>query len=419
MKLRNYQIELSNKGLEILKEKGIVYFSMEVRCGKTITALETAKNYGAKKVIFTTKKKAIKGIHEDYTNFGYGNYFDITVINNESLHTVPDNDFDLLISDEHHRCAAFPKPTKTAKDLRDRFGHLPIICLSGTPHPEAFTQVYHQFWVKKGFWKHHVNFYKWFKDFGMPKKRHLGYAEVNVYTDLNERGLKMMEHLKNKMFITFTQKESGFKTEVNKKIIYTENEPELIDYCRTLSRNKFINIEGYLVEADTAVKLQNKIHQITNGTIISETGEASVLSHSKAFFIKDYFEGKKLAIFYYYRAEWDLLKSVFGDELTNDLDEFNATEKHIALQQVSGSEGISLKAADVLIYYNFGFSNVKFTQGIDRLTTMERNSNDVYFIFPRGSINERIYDTIVYHKKDYILSAFKRDFNIPYNYNKL
>ena len=30
-KLRSYQIELSNKGVEILKSKGIVYLAMEVR----------------------------------------------------------------------------------------------------------------------------------------------------------------------------------------------------------------------------------------------------------------------------------------------------------------------------------------------------------------------------------------------------
>lgn len=417
-KPRDYQIELSDQGLEILKKYNIVYFCCEVRVGKTITALETAKKYGAKKVIFTTKKKAIKGIQEDYINFGYSDHFEITVINNESLHTIPDNDFDLLISDEHHRCAAFPKPTKTAKDIRDRFGHLPIICLSGTPHPEAFTQVYHQFWVKKGFWKNHINFYKWFKDFGKPKKQHLGYAEVNVYTDLNERGIKMMDQLKKKMFVTFTQKDAGFKTEVNKKIIFTKNDPQLLDYCGKLTRNKFVEIEGLFVEADTAVKLQNKIHQISNGSVIADGGDIMILSYDKAKFIKENFAGKKMAIFYFYKAEWNILKGVFGDSITGDLEEFNTTDKHIALQQVSGSEGISLKAADVLIYYNFGFSNVKFTQGIDRLTTMERNSNDVYFIFPEHGINHQIYKTIVYGKSDYILSAFKKDFNVPYNYNK-
>lgn len=417
--LRPYQIANAKKALPIVKKYGIVYFAMEVRTGKTVTAFETAKLFGAKKVIFTTKKKAIKGIIDDYNAFGYNQFFELTVINNESLHLIPDNDFDLLISDEHHRTSALPKPTKTAKDLKKRFGHLPIICLSGTPHPESYAQIYHQFWVKNNFWKYHTNFYKWFKEFGKPKKRHLGYAEVNVYTELNEKGIELISKMKQMLFVSFTQKEAGFETSVNKNIVYTDVEPNLIQLCKKLAKNKFIEIDGNFIEADTAVKLQNKIHQISNGSILTEDGKIIVLSDLKAKYIQNYFKGKKLAIFYYYRAEWQILKQVFGDTLTNDLQEFKDTDKHIALQQISGSEGISLKEADVLVYYNFGFSNVKFVQGIDRLTTMNRKNNDVYFVFSKSSINERIYNTIVYQKKDYILSAFKKDFEIPANYNKL
>ena len=91
--------------------------------------------------------------------------------------------------------------------------------------------------------------------------------------------------------------------------------------------------------------------------------------------------------------------------------EFNTTNKHIALQQSSGCEGISLSKADVLVFYNFGFSNVKFIQAIDRLTTKDRKSNDVYFIFGRGGIEDKIYKRIE-SKKDYVLSAFKKDFNV-------
>lgn len=419
LKLRDYQVDCANKALPILKKYGIIYFAMEVRCGKTVTAFETAKLFGAKKVIFTTKKKAIKGITEDYKDFGYSDFFELTVINNESLHTIMDDNFDLLISDEHHRAGAFPKPTKTAKDLKARFGHLPIICLSGTPHPESYAQIYHQFWIKKGFWRLHPNFYKWFKDYGKPQKRHLGYAEVNVYTELNEKGTLLIDKMKQMLFVSFTQKEAGFETSVNKKIIYCEPEHQLIDYSKKLAKNKFITINGNDIEADTAVKLQNKIHQISNGSILTDDSEIIVLSDFKAKYIQNYFKGKKLAIFYYYRAEWQILKAVFGDTLTNDLQEFKDTDKHIALQQVSGSEGISLKEADILVYYNFGFSNVKFVQGIDRLTTMDRKENNVYFVFSKGSINERIYNTIVYQKKDYILSAFKKDFDVPNNYNQL
>ena len=100
--LRLYQEEISAKAVDILKTKKIVYLAMEVRLGKTITALQTANDYGAKKVLFLTKLKAIKSIQDDYNAIQPN--FEIKIINNESLHKVTDNDFDLLISDEHHRC---------------------------------------------------------------------------------------------------------------------------------------------------------------------------------------------------------------------------------------------------------------------------------------------------------------------------
>ena len=60
----------------------IVYFCVEVRCGKTLMALETARLFGAKKILFCTKKKAISSIESDYSNFGYSEYFSLFVINN-------------------------------------------------------------------------------------------------------------------------------------------------------------------------------------------------------------------------------------------------------------------------------------------------------------------------------------------------
>ena len=53
--LRDYQIDIANQAVGILKINKIVYLSVEVRCGKTLMALETAKLYGAKKVLFLTK----------------------------------------------------------------------------------------------------------------------------------------------------------------------------------------------------------------------------------------------------------------------------------------------------------------------------------------------------------------------------
>ena len=131
MELRDYQKDLSNRGAYVLANYGIVYFSMEVRTGKTLTALETANKHGATNVLFVTKKKAISSITNDY-NLLNPNY-QIVIVNYESLHKIDKSIFDLFILDEAHSMGAFPKPSKRVKEL----GKIskPIIYLSGTPTP--------------------------------------------------------------------------------------------------------------------------------------------------------------------------------------------------------------------------------------------------------------------------------------------
>lgn len=411
--LREYQKEISLKGIEILNKYGLVYLSMQVRTGKTATALNIALLGGFKNVLFLTKKKAISSIEEDYKDFNYINNFKLTVINDESIHLIKEKDFDLVVHDEHHRFGAFPKPNKTAKIFKEKFGSLPMVFLSGTPHPESYAQIFNQFWIKNNFWKKHINFYKWASEYVNIKKRQLGYAVVNDYSELNEKGMNLIKKMQELLFISYTQKESGFTTSINKQILYCDMTPETFKLQKEIIKNKFLILNEKEIIADTAVKLQSKIHQLSSGSIISDDKSKIVIDYSKAEFIKKHFEGKKIAMFYFFKSEYDILKSVFSDKLTNDLNEFNTTGKHIALQQVSGAEGISLKEADVLVFYNFGFSNVKFTQAIDRLTTMERKENDVYFIFGKGGIEEKIYQRLEL-KKDYIVSAFKKDYNVKF-----
>ena len=72
---------------------------MQVRTGKTLTALETARLYNSKRVLFITKKLAFKSIESDYEH--YKDFFEMDIINKESLHKI-DGQFDLVIIDEAH-----------------------------------------------------------------------------------------------------------------------------------------------------------------------------------------------------------------------------------------------------------------------------------------------------------------------------
>ena len=404
-KLRPYQLEISEKAVNILNKNKIVYLSMEVRTGKTLTALNIANLYKAKNVLFLTKKKAIKSILDDYSNFNFT--FDITVLNDESIHKLG-LDFDFVIHDEHHRFGAFPKPNKSAKIFKQKYSNLPMVFLSGTPFPESYSQVFHQFWISKYSPFKENNFYKWAKIYVNVKLKYLGYANVNDYSEANYDKIKPII---DKYLLTFTQKQAGFETNVNENILYCDMNSLTYDLCEKLKNDLVIEGKNEVVLADTSVKLQSKLHQLYSGTVKFESGKRKVLDYSKAEFIKERFKNNKIGIFYKFKAEFDALKEIYKDNLTDNLEEFNTSDKNIALQIVSGREGISLRNADYLVYYNIDFSAVSYWQSRDRLTTMERKNNDIFWVFSRNGIEEKIYKS-VQNKKDYNLKIFKQDYGI-------
>jgi hypothetical protein len=407
MELRKYQIRLANDATETLKRKMIVYLAMEVRTGKTLTALQTAENYGAKNVLFLTKIRAFSSVQSDYDNVGFS--FKLTIANDESMHKVQ-GDFDLVIHDEHHRFGAYPKPNATAKLFKKMFGDLPIIFLSGTPTAESHSQWYHQFWVSNHSpFKQYANFYKWANQYVDIEIKHLGYAKVNDYSNARK---KDFWHLIRYYILTFTQVEAGFETQVFENVLYCDLDPITHKIAEKLKTDLVVtNKEGQTILADTSVKLQQKLHQLYSGTCKFEDGSSKVIDYSKAMFIAEKFKGQKIAIFYKFVEEYNAIKSILKSSVCNDLNEFNTTDKSIALQIVSGREGISLAKAKYLVYYNIDFSSVSYWQSRDRLTTMDRKSNDVYWIFSEGGIEAKIYASVC-KKKDYTNEIFKRDYGI-------
>ena len=406
--LRDYQEYNAFLAHEILSVKKIVYLSMEVRTGKTVTAFETARNGCYKNILFLTKKKAVASIEADYLDFGYKDIFNLTVINDESLHTVAGN-YDLIIHDEHHRFGAFAKPNKIAKMFKLRFAHLPMIFLSGTPTPESYSQIYHQFWVSNySPFNQYQTFYIWAKSFVNIKQKHLGYATVNDYSDAKK---ELIDSYTQKYFVTYTQQQAGFNTTVNENILYCEMKPYTYQAAKQLKKDLVIQGTNEVILADTGVKLMQKLHQIWSGTVKFESGNSMVLDYTKAEYIYRHFENKKIGIFYKFKEELNALKKIFCDNLTTDLEEFKETEKSIALQIVAGREGISLSEAEYLVYYNIDFSAVSYWQSRDRLTNMQRLDNEVFWIFAKGGIEDKIYKSVM-NKKNYTLSNFKRDHNV-------
>jgi hypothetical protein len=406
IKFRSYQKKIIEKARHILQKYRFIYLAMEVRTGKTLTSLGIASACGFKNVVFLTKKKAIYSIQGDYELLSPNYKF--SVINYESMHKLEISRCDFLILDEAHGMGAFPKPSKRAKDVKAFINKYKCcVCLmSGTPTPESYSQMYHQVYgIPANPFNQFRNFYEFASQFVKVSRKKINSMYINDYSN----GLISIVRAMQPYTINYTQKEAGFKNEINEEVLNVEMSPITYKLAKSLKRDLVVEGNDEIILADTPVKLMQKLHQMYSGTIIFESGEAMVIDKTKAEFIKDNFKGKKIGIFYKFRAELKALMEVFGeDSLTADIQEFNSTDKSIALQIVSGREGISLKKADALVYYNIDFSATSYWQSRDRMTTKERISSKVYWIFSEGGIEEQIYKAVT-KKKDYTINHFKKD----------
>ena len=404
MKFRKYQSEIIDKAFDVLVKYGFVYLSMQVRTGKTLTAMGTAQKLGVDNMLFVTKKKAISSIEDDYKLLSPK--FHLTVINYESLHQVAGK-YECIVLDEAHGMGAYPKPSKRTKMINQiiKKQNPFVILMSGTPTPESFSQMYHQVYAcPHNPFRNYTNFYKFAKHYVNVVQIRIGAMPHNNYSSGKQSILDQMKPY----MISYTQKEAGFKVKTIEKVLKVKMSDLTYNMVKQLKKNLVIEGTDEVVLADTGVKLMSKLHQLFSGTVKFESGKATVIDLSKAEFIRTQFKKQKIGIFYKFKAEYEALKEVYGDDLTSDLNEFKTTDKNIALQVVSGREGISLKEADCLVNYNIDFSALSYWQSRDRMTTKDSIQNDVYWIFSEKGIEEKIYRAVT-KKKDYTLKHFEKD----------
>lgn len=406
MQLRDYQVDISEQAVQILKEFGLVYLAMQVRTGKTITSLHIASLMGAKKVLFVTKKKAISSIQDDYDNSNC--LYDIDIINYESVHKAV-QDYNIIIVDEAHCLGQYPIPSERTKELKRICEGKPVIYLSGTPSPETYAQMFHQFWISSySPFKDFKNFYAWHKEYGIPAKKYVYNRELLDYSKVKQERIQSeIAHL----MLTYTQEEAGFEGLVQETILYVRMSDKVKWAIDRIKKDKlFRTKDNQVILADTAVKEMQKIHQICSGSVKTEDGNAVIFDDTKATFIKERFKGQKIAIFYKYIAEGLQLRVTFAGKIIEDPIAFNeATGDVVFISQIqSGREGINLSTAEALVMYNIDFSAVSYWQSRARMQTKDRTEpSKVYWIFTTGGIEERIFG-MVQNKKDYTLSHFKK-----------
>ena len=407
MKLRDYQEKTSTEAAQTIKEYGLAYLSWECRIGKSITGLVTAQKYGAKRVLFLTKKKAINSVLKDYKELQKSTVpFELQVLNHESSHKATINP-DFIILDEAHAIGAYPRPCKKAISIKEISKGLPVLFMSGTPTPESYSQLFHQFWISDNSpFSEYPTFYKWAKDYVITKQKKVNGFTITDYSNAMKRKIdKAVNHL----FYRYTQEEAGFRCDIEEIDLLCPMKDEISKLLKTLKRDKVIYLSnGEVVLADTPANLLNKMHQISGGTVITSEGVHLILDYGKAKFIRNYFKGKKLAIFYVYQTECELLKKIFPNN-TESPEEFqSSTDKTFISQIRKAREGIRLDTADAIVFYSLEYSYLSYEQGRNRIVSKERTTPaKVYFAISEKGIERDILKA-VRSKKDFTLSWYYR-----------
>lgn len=394
--LRNYQNSIVTAASAVLAEKKIVYLAMEPRTGKTITALSIAKKNGYSSILFITKKKAIPSIDHDFKFFEFTKK---VVVNYESAHKV-DGTFDLIILDESHSLGGYPRMSERAKIIKKLVEGGPVIFLSGTPTPESYSQIYHQFAVTANSPFAEKNFYQWFKKYGVERKIFVGGVPRNCYKLVD---YVLMQKVIGGFMFTATQRDALFTSTAVDVLTPVEVPTRLQNMIGDMNAHSVVTIGSDQIIADSAVSKMMKLHQLAGGTIIGNDGTPLVVDTFKVDFIEKSYSNLRIAIFYKFAAEGELLRSRFGKEVAGTPESFQQGEGRVYVSQIqSVREGVKLDKADVIIIYSLDYSYLSYAQGRERHVSHERDAPAKVVILTElgGGITEQIY-RVVSAKKNY------------------
>lgn len=403
IQLRDYQETIATKAAYSLIAHNIAYLAMEVRTGKTFTALYAADLFDAQSVLFVTKKKAIPSIQADYDQLKPS--YKIEVVNFESVHKVTGT-YDLIVIDEAHSLGSFPKPSKRAQALKGICKDLPIIYLSGTPTPESYSQIYHQLFVSSfSPFGEYKNFYKWVKEFVNVRPKMINGYRVNDYSHAIEEKIRPIIE---PFLFSYTQEQAGFNQELKEGVLTVPMKPITSRVIGELKSEKISQVSGCEILGDTPAKLLTKLHQLSSGTVIDEAGQMHIVDRSKGEFIRERFNGQKIAVFYVFRSELEMLKEVFPS-WTDSPEEFQASTDKVFLGQFrSAREGVRLDTADALIFFNLEFSYLSYEQAKNRLQSKDREKEAVlYFLFSDCGVEQYVYDAVC-SKMNFTLSYYAK-----------
>ena len=374
---------------EKLSQLGCVFVAGEMRTGKTLISLLATKHYN--NVLIITKKNAISGWLETIEATKLQNR---TVINYQSVHKV-EGIFDCVILDESHtNISSFPQMSSTARKVFAVTKGADVVFLSGTPSPESFSQLYHQFAMShsKSPFAKYKDFYEWFDVFGVEQS-----FEVDdriVYNYKETRAKEVLEVIKP-FIVTLTQAEADFASEIAVSAVYVDAEEALYEMMEDLKLFGSIAISDMTIEAKTPLSKMQKIHQLSSGTLKTELGSFDISTHKVDWINSNCNNYKKVLVLTNYVQEVKLLLKYLPSS-TNDLNEFQFGDAgYFVGNAKSYCEGTDFSYCDALVLYSLNFSSAVFQQSVQRLSHKLRKDNPTVFVLmTTNSIDDQVFRAV-------------------------
>jgi len=401
IKLSEIQLQKVNEAVDVLRRSPFVYLTIEMRCGKTPIALEICERLRANNVLFVTKKRVIADVISHHTEYNYT----LTCTNYESLHKLERMVYDIIILDEAHCLGSFPRPAERAKQIRG-ISARKYILMSGTPTPESFSQIYHQMWACR--LEKHRTFYQFASQYvKVEQKRYGNGATFNDYSNCSEQAL--VDYIGNNK-VSLTQQEFGIPTRKDVRYMTVK-----MPVSETLSRNiktGIINWQGKQYAILNVSQEMQAIHELCGGFFYANN-EIIIVDDNKVKKLIDIIsEYDKVCVFYYYKAELELLTRYLSDANlthTTDYEKYKTGNyKVILLQTGSGSEGITLKDIDAIIYYSVSFSSKDMIQSNERATHITNNRViDIVYLLSSTGFDSYILK-VLRNKKKFTQSHYER-----------
>lgn len=359
-KLTKWQKEIVEQGKKILEDNRMLYLALFPRSGKSLIVMDIIdKVYANPKVLFVTTKSALAGIKKTYRHLDMT--FDMTLVNYESLHKIPEDKYTVVVLDEaHSKISKFPKPSKSRKELDRLVGNADVIWMSGTPKIESNSKLYHQISVcDHHTWSSYNNFYRWHDEFGI--------KGLTIYTGGPRPAVDYSQTVDLtpdiEYFMIKSAKSAIDAFKLHKVVIDTP------DYLKAIydqmKRDKLVELKGNVSVADGGAALQNKLLQISGGTLIMEDEAKEHISDYKVKYCAKHF--RDAVIFYKFQAEYEMLRVHFPDEQLYQID--------------AAATGLDLSHFDKAVIYTPTYSGSNFTQVLNRLCNVNREEQpEIYLL---------------------------------------